>query len=100
MVVATMLNSVSASARSIIAEELKLDAVSAEDDIFNLGANSLNALNVILKLSDLYGMDLSPEMVFEFPVIGDLCRAISQSLGTAGPQRVQEPSSPHGQHRG
>lgn len=77
-------DSVAASVRAVICEELKLAAVSGEDDIFNLGANSLNALNIILKLSDLYGTDLTPEVIFEFPAVGDLCEAISRLLGEAG----------------
>lgn len=53
--------------REMFAEILECERVSAEDDFFALGGNSLLVILLINKIRDVFHVDLSTKAVFENP---------------------------------
>ncbi|MEM8841935.1 MAG: MupA/Atu3671 family FMN-dependent luciferase-like monooxygenase, partial [Pseudomonadota bacterium] len=59
---------------------LKVPKVGAKDDFFELGGDSLSALEASCMISDrLTGQDISMTKIFQFPVLADLAACIDES---------------------
>lgn len=58
--------------------------VSADDDFFELGGNSLTAVKFLSRIEEKYGMDaLPPETLFETPGLRDVVASIAQNAKKA-----------------
>jgi acyl carrier protein len=62
---------------AILADVLGLDRVGVEDNFFQLGVNSLIAIQVISRVHKILNVDLSLRLVFEFPTVSGLAQAIA-----------------------
>lgn len=58
---------------------LKIDAIGVSDDFFELGGNSLSAMNIIALIQDHFSIHLSLRTVFDYPTITTLAQAIDAS---------------------
>ncbi|WP_276574997.1 non-ribosomal peptide synthetase [Pseudomonas tohonis] len=58
---------------------LKLDQVGLGDDFFELGGHSLLAVNVVSRLQLELGMSLTPQLIFQHPVLGDFVAQLQQT---------------------
>jgi len=58
------------------AEMLQLEAVGADDNLFELGADSLSALRIISLVQQTFGVELPEVALFESPTISSLCERI------------------------
>jgi acyl carrier protein len=58
---------------------LEVARVSRHDHFFDLGGHSLRAIQVIARLRQRLGIDVSLAAVFEHPVLADLARTIQQT---------------------
>jgi acyl-CoA synthetase (AMP-forming)/AMP-acid ligase II/acyl carrier protein len=57
---------------------LKTSAVSLDDDFFELGGDSMLAMDVTLELQKLIGKELPESILFEAPTIRDLARRLAE----------------------
>ena len=67
----------------IWAELLQLDQVGIEQDVFALGADSLTVTQVLSRLRDRFGADLSYSDIFDAPTIGSLAARLTGSAGNS-----------------
>ena len=51
---------------------LRIDAVGPEDNFFDLGGDSLKAIELVHRASRAFGVSMSPVSVFERPTLGAL----------------------------
>ena len=61
--------SVEKAIASLFAEVLKIDRVGIDDNFFDLGGNSLSATQLISRLRDTFKLELSLNLLFEFPTV-------------------------------
>ena len=52
----------------------------AEARFASLGLDSASSTHLLVELEDWLGVELSPEVVFEYPTIGDLARFLAGQL--------------------
>src|SRR6266508_1786966 len=69
---------------------LGVDQISATDNFFDLGGNSLHVTQLVARIRDHDGTDLHPRQVFTNPVLGHLATRLDQ----ADPLTVDEPIAP------
>jgi amino acid adenylation domain-containing protein len=67
----------------IWAELLQLDQVGIEQDVFALGADSLTVTQVLSRLRERFGADLSYSDIFDAPTIGSLAARLAGSAGNS-----------------
>ncbi|MCP3962382.1 MAG: amino acid adenylation domain-containing protein [bacterium] len=75
-------------------ELLAIDRVSATDDLFALGGHSLQMVQLIARIRQEWGVELSVRDIFEHPTVTALARAVEDSSGSsvaATPTIVVEP---------
>jgi acyl carrier protein len=65
---------------SILSKLLAVDKISGEDDFFTLGGHSLLGTQLIGRIRDAFGVELSLRVVFDSPTIFELSRQIEQLL--------------------
>jgi amino acid adenylation domain-containing protein/non-ribosomal peptide synthase protein (TIGR01720 family) len=58
---------------------LKIDQVGLADDFFELGGHSLLVVNVVSRLQLELGLKLTPQLIFQFPVLGAFVAQLEQS---------------------
>lgn len=66
---------------------LGIEKISAEDDFFLSGGNSLNAISMLAKIHDNFKFSLPAQAIFEYPKLKDLAQLIDQGA-TKGQSRV------------
>ncbi|MEZ5920172.1 MAG: amino acid adenylation domain-containing protein [Parvularculaceae bacterium] len=59
-------------------ELLGVDSVAVDENFFELGGHSLLAMQLIARLRDAFGVEISPRAVFEAPTIAQLCERLAQ----------------------
>src|SRR5207302_8714001 len=64
----------------ILAQLLRLDSIGAEDNFFMLGGHSLLGTQVIIRLRDTFGIELSLRTIFEAPTVAELAAKVETSL--------------------
>jgi amino acid adenylation domain-containing protein len=65
---------------AIVAGLLGLPRVGAEDNFFALGGHSLLAVQLILRISEVFGVDVSMLSLFEAPTVVNLAHEVEQLL--------------------
>lgn len=53
-------------------ETLKKDEISIKDNFFDIGGNSLLAINLINRITENFNLDLDITLIFEYPTVRDL----------------------------
>ncbi len=64
----------------ILANLLNLDQVNPDDNFFFLGGHSLLGTQLITRLRDVFGVDLSLKSLFDHPTVAQLAQEIEQLL--------------------
>ena len=60
-------------------EVLKLEQLGLSDNFFELGGHSLLAVNVVSRLQLEHGLTLTPQLIFQFPVLVDFVAQLEAS---------------------
>ncbi len=53
-----------------------VDEVGMDDDFFQIGGNSIYAIRVVVKIKELYDVDISSKVFFENPTVNKLSKII------------------------
>ncbi|HWO41819.1 MAG TPA: non-ribosomal peptide synthetase [Candidatus Eisenbacteria bacterium] len=61
------------------AEILRLDRVGIHDNFFDIGGDSLNAAQVLARISNLFHIELSLRRLFEYPTVAGLAAVVIES---------------------
>ena len=64
----------------ILEQLLQLDSIDAKDNFFMLGGHSLLGTQVIIRLRDTFGIDVSLRTIFEAPTVADLAARVETAL--------------------
>lgn len=64
----------------ILGKLLGMDSVDVDDNFFNLGGHSLLATQLIARIRDAFGVDLSLRTIFDTPTIAQLAPQIEESV--------------------
>ncbi|MEU0067121.1 phosphopantetheine-binding protein, partial [Streptomyces albidoflavus] len=59
---------------------LEWDQVSAEEDFFSLGGNSVLSLRVIARVRTMFDIDPSARVMFDFPTVSGLAGKIEEMI--------------------
>jgi amino acid adenylation domain-containing protein len=68
----------------VLGEVLKLDAVDARDNFFDLGGNSLLAIQAIARIRKACQVEMPLSAVFQSPTLAELALAVEGSLAAQG----------------
>ncbi|HEY8570605.1 amino acid adenylation domain-containing protein [Microbulbifer sp.] len=79
---------ITATIRGVFEALLKIQVSSLDTSFFDLGGHSLSALNVISRLNALFGIELPPTLLFDFPSVKALAQAIQQFRDGQSEQQV------------
>ncbi|SQF99790.1 peptide synthase [Paucimonas lemoignei] len=60
---------------------LKLERVGLTDNFFELGGHSLLVIKVVSRLQLELGLQLTPQLLFQAPILGDFAAGLAQSAG-------------------
>ena len=67
-----------------LAEQMEIDieSITAETDIFDdLGADSLDAVELIMALEDEFNLTIEPEDIEQLTTVGDVAELVDRLLG-------------------
>ncbi len=64
----------------IWSEILQRGDIGADADFFQLGGDSLQMMIMLFRVNETFGLDLTPEVVFENPTLGLFADAVSKAL--------------------
>jgi amino acid adenylation domain-containing protein len=62
----------------IWSEVLGIERIGIYDNFFEIGGNSLLAIQIISRITSFFSIDLPLKILFEFPCIKDLCQQINE----------------------
>ena len=74
---------------AIWAELLRVEHVGVDDDVFDLGAQSLMAMKALARIRDAFQVNLSLRNLFEHPTVAGLAGAIDGLAWVARPKAAQ-----------
>jgi acyl carrier protein len=74
---------------AIWAELLRVEHVGVDDDVFDLGAQSLMAMKALARIRDAFQVNLSLRNLFEHPTVAGLAGAIDGLTWVARPKAAQ-----------
>ncbi|MDQ3827214.1 MAG: condensation domain-containing protein, partial [Actinomycetota bacterium] len=60
----------------IWAEVLRVDQIGAEDNFFELGGDSILSIRVVSRLRAIFGVDVSPRIIFTHPTVAGVATAL------------------------
>ena len=66
-----------------LARAIPSHEIVAEARFASLGLDSASSTHLLVELEDWLGIELSPEVVFEYPTIGDLARFLAKQSPAA-----------------
>jgi acyl carrier protein len=72
---------------------LKLENLGIDDDVFDLGAHSLQAMKALTQIRDVFEVNLALRNLFEHPTIAGLAQAIDGLVLVAKPKTVSQDSA-------
>ncbi|HYM00627.1 MAG TPA: amino acid adenylation domain-containing protein, partial [Blastocatellia bacterium] len=72
-------NEIESELASIFREVISVDGIGVNDNFFNLGGHSLSATQVMIRIRDVFHVDISLRRLFETPTIAGLAVAIKES---------------------
>ena len=75
---------------------LRLPVIGIDENFFDLGGNSLQALRIALRIEKIFGKPLLPSVLVERPTIEELAEFITAAAG--GTEQILVPLQPHGAH--
>jgi len=77
-------------------ELLKVDNIGIHDDFFDLGGHSLLAIRAVPRIRDVFGVDITFQILFENPTIAALANVLTAAKNTEAVQRIErrQQSSP------
>lgn len=86
---------------SICAEVLKRSDLGPDDDLMQLGMDSLSAVEIVTRLELAYGVDVV-DVIFETPTVRQLCAVVRSAAGagSSGSVDVADVSSSPAEHAG
>jgi nonribosomal peptide synthetase MxcG len=61
---------------AVFRDVLHMDSCSADDDFFELGGNSKQAVEIASRLSELLGVTVGPTLILHFPNAKELAESI------------------------
>jgi acyl carrier protein len=64
----------------ICEEVLRLESVGINENLFDLGANSLLVMMIVSRLTRAFGVELPLTLVFDLPTVSDLASFLSSSV--------------------
>lgn len=73
---------------SIWAEVLGLEQIGTTDNFFNIGGQSLKAVQVVARISEVFRVELPVTTVFEAPTVQAFARVVERSLKSEAPVAV------------
>ena len=59
-------------------DEFKLESVSRDDDLLELGINSLSAADMCLRLGELFNVEITPAKLVLAPTVAELAALIDE----------------------
>jgi acyl carrier protein len=62
--------------------------VAADTEFARLGLDSASSIHFIVELEEWLGLELTPELIFEYPTIADLARHLAQRRLRPEPERT------------
>lgn len=75
-----------AALADVWAQVLDVPRVGIHDDFFHLGGDSLQAVTVLARASDIFGVPLPPESLFAAATVAELARLVDAARAVASPQ--------------
>ena len=77
-------------------EVFKLGRVGVTDDFFSLGGHSLLAGQIVARIRQTFGVEMSPSALFNATSVGELCQIVQE---LAAEQGEPTPAVTHKLHR-
>ncbi|MFH9671790.1 amino acid adenylation domain-containing protein [Streptomyces sp. NPDC017405] len=74
-------------------ELLRVSAVQPDDSFFALGGHSMNAVSLIARIQQHFGVKLPMRALFEHPRLGDLAALVDRELGDRAPAVTPLPAT-------
>jgi amino acid adenylation domain-containing protein len=71
---------------------LKVESIGIDDDVFDLGAHSLQAMKALTQIRDAFDVNLALRNLFEHPTIAGLAEAIDRLVLVAKPKTASQDS--------
>jgi amino acid adenylation domain-containing protein len=71
---------------------LKVESIGIDDDVFDLGAHSLQAMKALTQIRDAFDVNLALRNLFEHPTIAGLAEAIDRLVLVAQPKTASQDS--------
>jgi acyl carrier protein len=71
---------------------LKVESIGIDDDVFDLGAHSLQAMKALTQIRDAFEVNLALRNLFEHPTIAGLAEAIDRLVLVAKPKTASQDS--------
>uniref|UniRef100_UPI001F3CE9EF phosphopantetheine-binding protein n=2 Tax=Pseudomonas TaxID=286 RepID=UPI001F3CE9EF len=75
---------------AIWAEVLTLNRVGLNDHFFELGGHSLLAVNAVSRMALELGLTLTPQLIFQHPVLGDFVAQLDTGDGPINEQKLNK----------
>lgn len=76
----SVMSTVAEGVAAVWTDILKVTSPSDEDDFFVSGGDSVKAMIMTFAIGERFGIDLTPEIIFEAPTFGALCALVDQQL--------------------
>lgn len=80
---------VKATIAQIWADLLGVGEIVGTDDFFALGGDSILVTIVTLQVEEAIGVTVGADLIFDYPVLGDYCRAVVQATEANVPETAE-----------
>ena len=77
-------NEIEAQTAAVVAELLGVDEVGVDEDFFLLGGHSMLGAQVIVRLEDLFGVEVTLRSLFDHPTVARLASEVQRLLADEG----------------